>query len=446
MDEDFELPLGWTTSTLGASAALVKVKVDPRTSPGVPYVGLEHIEAQTMQLLGHGRGSDVKSAKAKFSAGDVLYGKLRPYLNKVARPTFDGICSTDLLVFTESDQLDCGYLALYLNQGWLASEAHHLSNGVELPRIGWHTLSKLPIVYPTAKSEQRAVVAQIEDARHLNRSAGNHLSSASGVIARFRNSVLATACSGQLTAEWRVANDGIEIAEKAVARRRAAECTRLGAKYKEPSPPNLEMLPDLPDTWFWATLPELGEFGRGKSKHRPRNDPALYGGAYPFIQTGEVARSRGAIVSHTQSYNEVGLAQSRQWPTRTVCITIAANIADSALLTFPACFPDSVVGLIADESVALPEYVELFMRTARSDLAAFAPATAQANINLAILAELAIALPPVEEQREIIRRVEELYALSFTVELAVTTASALIDHSSQSVLAKAFRGELVSAV
>src|SRR6202034_1779957 len=108
---------------------------------------------------------------------------------------------------------------------------------------------------------------------------------------------------------------------------------------------------------------------------------------YPFVQTGDVARSGGRITHHSQTYNEYGLAQSRLWPENTVCITIAANIADSGLLMYPACFPDSVVGLITDPAIAEPEYVELFVRTARRDLAAFAPATAQSNINLAILSE-----------------------------------------------------------
>jgi type I restriction enzyme S subunit len=131
--DDFEPPEGWTLSTLGQAAQLVKEKVDPLTTPDSRYVGLEHVEAHSMRLLGSGRGSDVKSAKSKFSAGDVLYGKLRPYLNKVAQPDFHGISSTDFLVFTESKQLDAGYLAHYLNQRWVADRAHHLSAGVELP-------------------------------------------------------------------------------------------------------------------------------------------------------------------------------------------------------------------------------------------------------------------------------------------------------------------------
>ena len=93
----------------------------------------------------------------------------------------------------------------------------------------------------------------------------------------------------------------------------------------------------------------------------------------PFIQTGEVARSRGRIISYTAMYSDQGVAQSRVFPRGTVCITIAANIADTGILEFEACFPDSVVGFLADEGPAMASHVELFVRTARADLEAVRP-------------------------------------------------------------------------
>jgi len=102
--------------------------------------------------------------------------------------------------------------------------------------------------------------------------------------------------------------------------------------------------------WQLVKLSDLGEVNRGRSRHRPRYAEHLYGGPYPFIQTGDIRESGGRITSYKQTYSEAGLAQSRMWPAGTMCITIAANIAETAILTFPACFPDSVVGFIADES------------------------------------------------------------------------------------------------
>lgn len=102
-----EQPEGWLRGQLKDTAHLIKDKVDPASvSPETPYIGLEHVEAHTMRLLGQGQAADVRSIKSVFQPGDVLYGKLRPYLNKVVRPDFNGICSTDFLVFGESSKLD----------------------------------------------------------------------------------------------------------------------------------------------------------------------------------------------------------------------------------------------------------------------------------------------------------------------------------------------------
>ena len=101
-----------------------------------------------------------------------------------------------------------------------------------------------------------------------------------------------------------------------------------------------------------ATLPELGEFGRGVSKHRPRNDPSLLGGIYPLIQTGDVANSELYITSYNSTYSELGLKQSKMWGKGTLCITIAANIAKTAILGIDACFPDSIVGFNANEKTS----------------------------------------------------------------------------------------------
>jgi type I restriction enzyme, S subunit len=100
------------------------------------------------------------------------------------------------------------------------------------------------------------------------------------------------------------------------------------------------------DEWIDKNLADIAiEFGRGKSKHRPRNDKKLYGGKYPFVQTGDIRNSDHILTNYSQTYNNTGLAQSKLWKKGTVCITIAANIAETAVLDFDACIPDSVIGL-----------------------------------------------------------------------------------------------------
>ncbi|HEH9417659.1 TPA: restriction endonuclease subunit S [Aeromonas sobria] len=169
---------------------------------------------------------------------------------------------------------------------------------------------------------------------------------------------------------------------------------------------------ELPQGWEWCRLPDLGELARGKSKHRPRNDPKLYvNGTIPLVQTGDVARADGVIESYTAMYNEIGLAQSQLWPKGTLCITIAANIADTGILGFDACFPDSVVGYTPYESSLPVVYFDFFIRTAKENLEKFAPSTAQKNINLEILSNILVPCPPTQEFIRIVSRVNVLFAI-----------------------------------
>jgi type I restriction enzyme S subunit len=178
---------------------------------------------------------------------------------------------------------------------------------------------------------------------------------------------------------------------------------------------------DLPEGWAWGRFPELGVFGRGKSKHRPRTDPALFdNGTHLMIQTGDVARSQGVIKTYTSKYNDFGLSQSHKWPKGTLCITIAANIADSGILAFDACFPDSVVGFVPASMFEHARYFEYFVRTAKANLSEFAPATAQKNINLEILMQVLIPLPPLAEQHRTVAKVDELMALCDRLEASLT--------------------------
>ena len=133
-----------------------------------------------------------------------------------------------------------------------------------------------------------------------------------------------------------------------------------------------------------ATLPELGVFGRGVSKHRPRNDPKLLSGDYPLIQTGDIANAGLYITSYNSTYSEFGLKQSKMWEKGTLCITIAANIAKTAILEFDACFPDSVVGFTANErtnNIFIHYWFSFFQAILESQ----APESAQKNINFTCL-------------------------------------------------------------
>ncbi len=175
-----------------------------------------------------------------------------------------------------------------------------------------------------------------------------------------------------------------------------------------------------------ATLPELGELGRGVSKHRPRNDSKLLGGDYPLIQTGDVANAGLYITSYGGTYSELGLKQSKMWNKGTLCITIAANIAKTAILEFDACFPDSVVGFIANEKTN-NIFIHYWFSFFQAILESQAPESAQKNINLKILSELKVIVPKKEKQDEFVEFIEQVYKSKVAVQKALDETQMLFD-------------------
>ena len=136
---------------------------------------------------------------------------------------------------------------------------------------------------------------------------------------------------------------------------------------------------------------------RGKSKHRPRNDPKLLGGPYPLIQTGDVSNADLFINEYNSTYSDFGLKQSKMWPKGTLCITIAANIAESAILNFDSCFPDSVVGFTPDNKMNTV-FVKFQLNAFKDYLNNQATAVAQKNLNLEKLLLTPFIVPPKDEQ------------------------------------------------
>ena len=162
--------------------------------------------------------------------------------------------------------------------------------------------------------------------------------------------------------------------------------------------------------WPMVPIEEACEIKRGKFSHRPRNEPRFYGGKYPFIQTGDVARANGGTISYTQTLNDEGLSISRLFQPPVVVITIAANIGDTAVLDFPSCFPDSIIGLIPNSGTDA-WFLEFIMRAKKQHLNRIAPQAAQKNINMEILRAVAIPLPPLATQQAIVTEIKAEQAL-----------------------------------
>lgn len=157
---------------------------------------------------------------------------------------------------------------------------------------------------------------------------------------------------------------------------------------------------DIPESWMVVKLGDLANVERGRFSVRPRNDPRFYGGDIPFIQTGDVVSSNGKIKSYSQTLNKEGLRVSKLFKKGTIVLTIAANIGDTGILEFDACFPDSLVGITPGEQLDTI-YLEYFLRFRKDYLNSIATQSAQKNINLAKLNPMLIAVPSMQEQKQI---------------------------------------------
>lgn len=158
----------------------------------------------------------------------------------------------------------------------------------------------------------------------------------------------------------------------------------------------------MKEEWPKKCLDEMGTISRGRSKHRPRNDPELFGGDYPFIQTADVKNANLYITDYSQTYNEKGLAQSKLWQPGTLCITIAANIADTGILGIPACFPDSVMGFVPFEDIADVKFVKYLFNILQKECQSVSKGTAQDNLSWEKLSQIKFPCPDIRIQKKIV--------------------------------------------
>ena len=410
-DSKSSLPQSWLSLPIGHVSHVVSGGTPPSkdkscfTTPGdgIPWLTPADLSNNKAQHISHGSRDLTKKGLSLCSAqilptGSVLFSSRAPigYVAIAQNPlsTNQGFKS-----FALPKEIDSRFIYYQLRH--LKAVAEALATGTTFKELSGTTAARIPIALAPI-NEQRRIADKLDRVLARVDAANEHLSRVAPLIKRFRQSVLAAAVSGRLT----------------------DACALPSQRWKK------------------AKLGDLGTLARGKSKHRPRNDPSLYGGRYPFIQTGDIANSNGLITHHSRTYNDKGLAQSKLWPKGTLCITIAANIADTAILGYDACFPDSVVGFLGDESTCISKFVKYSIDVIKEDIERLAPATAQKNINLALLSEMPIRIPSVEEQSEIVRRVEKLFAFADHLEERLSQAQTAVQKLTPALLAKAFRGEL----
>lgn len=263
------------------------------------------------------------------------------------------------------------------------------------------------------------------------------------LVKKLRQQLLQDAVQGKLVKQVGGVEPACELLKKIKAEK--AQLIKAGKlkKEKELPPIKAEEIPfEIPENWTWCRLGDVGHLKRGKSKHRPRNDEFLFkDGTFPFIQTGDVSKAKfnqDLITTINGYYNEFGLKQSEIQNKDTLCITIAANIAECGFLGFDACVPDSIVCFVAIDRI-IEKYVYYYLKIAKEELEKYAPATAQKNINLGILNDLKIPLPPLSEQHRIVQKLEQLLQVCADLEQSIQASQTQNEQLLQQVLREALR-------
>jgi type I restriction enzyme S subunit len=284
---------------------------------------------------------------------------------RVGLVTESGIITSAYTCLKTKDELIPKFAYYLLHNYDLWKVFYNFGNGVR-QTMDYRDLKHLPIIVPPL-SEQRAIAA------YLDRESAR----IDALIGKYQR-------LGELLEE-RQASFICKIV------RTGLDST---AELKETGIPWLGM---IPVHWESRKIKLVAKILRGKFGHRPRNDPSLYDGKYPFIQTGDVASASRYITSYKQTLNDKGYAVSAEFPSNTLVMTIAANIGDVAILKFNACFPDSIVGLLPETGIQI-DYLYYVMKSLKSTLMGMAVQNTQLNLNIERIGAINIPLPPIDEQ------------------------------------------------
>lgn len=443
-----ELPNGWSLSSLGQIVTLRGEKVSPALSPEEPYLGLEDIEPHTARILRYSRAGDFKSAAARFYPGDILYSRLRPYLNKVALAECAGLASAELLALRAAEGINKGFLLRRIMAADFLEFTASLDRG-DRPRVDYDQISAFPIKLPPS-DEQERVGEKIDSLFARSSRARDELAHIPKLIDRYRQAVLEAAFRGDLTADWRKISPNLADPTQTVADL-TAQRTKTGGKRASLSPPapdTSEIFP-LPDDlpWHRTTLEQVCHQSRGIPYGIIQTGKQFDGGV-PTVRCGDI-KNFGIDLSILKQVDPVIASEYERTRLKggEVLIAIRGSVGETAVV------PPTMVGMNISREVAmvpvLPAMNAAFIcyllasPHGASFLARHTKGVAQTGINLSDLRAFPVPIPSAAEQAEIVRKIEQQFLAVERIVQEASLAASRISRLDQSILDKAFSGQLV---
>ena len=284
------IPNGWIRVRLGDLIKAPRPKIPPDPNSHLPFIGMDHIEARSFRLVGQDEFAKMRSAGSYFQPGDVLYGRLRPYLNKVHRAGFEGVASAEFIVFPDSPFLDGDFLKFLLHQQAFVDFAVSRSSG-DRPRVKFDALAAFEFLLPPL-NEQRRIAEKLESIFADLDKGEESLRHVQTLLDRYRQSVLKAAVTGELTAEWRAQRVGqLEHGRDLLARilKARRENWQGRGNYSEPLAPDTSGLPKLPEGWVWASVGQIAHVIGGLTKNGKRPSMPL---RRPMLRVANVYQNR----------------------------------------------------------------------------------------------------------------------------------------------------------
>jgi len=369
----------WRNERFGQMAELVQDTVHPSDVIGIPYIGLEHIGEGTLQLLGAGLAEDATSIKSQFKAGDILFGKLRPYFRKVIRAPFDGICSTDIWVVRPKAGVDSGFLFYLMASDIFIEPLVRASEGTKMPRAKWDFAISLEFPLPPLPEQQAIarILGTLDDKIELNR--------------RMNETLEAMARS--IFKSWFVDFDPVQA--KAEGREPAgmdAETAALFPDSFEETDPGI-----VPMGWRTGIIDDLCLLIENGGTPKRMEPKYWHGGTIPWFKTGEL--NDGPLIDSEEAITEHGLSNSscKLWPKNTILIALYASptVGRLGILEAPGTANQACSALLAK-----PEYGYLFLfyklLFSREELQNVAVGAAQQNISQQVVRHHEILIPSQE--------------------------------------------------